>query len=375
MQVNDADLRPLRSTAGAASGAPLPLRMKSRVSLAAGAMTLDDIDAKVGGSSVRGRLAVGDAAPRRIDGAIEADVADVPALLGRAIGLQPQTSAKNTAWNWSSEPFGAGLLGKFAGRVTLKVARADVLSQVTARQFNAALRLGKDELSLEDVTAELAGGRLSGGIVFRSGDDGLTSRLKVSLAGADMTTLLAWTTRPAVGGSLDLVADLTGTGLSPVALVGSLKGSVKIVLADGKIAGLDARVFDVITRAVDQGLVVDTGRISDLARKSLPNGQFIFEARGIRVADCLGSARTFRCVSRGQRLRTVRHRNTRSHRRVARYTTYAIGPQRACRTSPKNFRVVERTFDGAHARRRRIGTERMAHATVHRKSDQTTACD
>ena len=274
LQVNDADLRPLRSTAGAASGAPLPLRMKSRVSLAAGAMTLDDIDAKVGGSSVRGRLALGDAAPRRIDGAIEADVANVPALLGRAIGLQPQTSAKNTAWNWSSEPFGAGLLGKFAGRVTLKVARADVLPQVTARQFNAALRLGKDELSLEDVTAELAGGRLSGGIVFRSGDDGLTSRLKVSLAGADMTTLLAWTTRPAVGGSLDLVADLTGTGLSPVALVGSLKGSVKIVLADGKIAGLDARVFDVITRAVDQGLVVDTGRISDLAGKSLPNGQF-----------------------------------------------------------------------------------------------------
>lgn len=92
-----------------------------------------------------------------------------------------------------------------------------------------------------------------------------------------MTTLLAWTTRPAVGGSLDLVADLTGTGLSPVALVGSLKGSVKIVLADGKIAGLDARVFDVITRAVDQGLVVDTGRISDLARKSLPNGQFILK--------------------------------------------------------------------------------------------------
>ena len=103
-------------------------------------------------------------APRRIDGAIEADVADVPALVGRAIGLQPQTSAKNTAWNWSSEPFGAGLLGKFAGRVTLKVARADVLPQVTARQFNAHCALGKDELSLEDVTAELAGGRLSGRI-------------------------------------------------------------------------------------------------------------------------------------------------------------------------------------------------------------------
>src|SRR4029078_3922449 len=48
----------------------------------------------------------------------------------------------------------------------------------------------------------------------------------------------------------------------------------KIMLADAKLSSLDARVFDVVTRAVDQGLVVDNGRISDLAGKSLSNGQF-----------------------------------------------------------------------------------------------------
>ena len=50
------------------------------------------------------------------------------------------------------------------------------------------------------------------------------------------------------------MADVGGTGLSPVALVGSLKGSGKIVLADGQIAGLDPHTFDAVTRAVDQGL-------------------------------------------------------------------------------------------------------------------------
>jgi large subunit ribosomal protein L24 len=237
-------------------------------------MTFDDIDAKIAGSSVRGRLAVGDATPRRIDGAIEADVADVPALVAHAIGLQPQAPGKDAAWNWSGEPFGAGLRGAFTGRLALKVARVDVLQQLTARQFNAALRFANNELSLEDITGDVAGGRLSGRILFRTADDGLTSQVKVSLSSANAATLFAWTPRPSAAGSLNLTADLTGTGLSPIALVGSLKGSGKIVLADAKLFSLDTRVFDVITRAVDRGLVVDNGRISDLAGKSLTNGQF-----------------------------------------------------------------------------------------------------
>ena len=270
LQINEADLKPLRSTAGG----PLPLRMKSRVSIAAGTTTFDDIEAKVAGSSIRGRLAVSEATPRRIDGAIEVDVADVPALIARAIGLQPQASGKDAAWNWSGEPFGAGLFGTFTGRLAVKVARAEVLPQLTARQFNAALRLANNELSLDDIAGDVAGGRLSGRILFRSADDGVTSQLKVSLSGANAATLFAWIPRPSVAGSLNLATDLTGTGLSAIALVGSLKGSGKIVLTDAKLFSLDPRVFDVIARAVDQGLVIDNGRISDLAGKSLINGQF-----------------------------------------------------------------------------------------------------
>jgi hypothetical protein len=251
--------------------------MKSRVSIAAGTTTFDDIEAKVAGSSIRGRLAVGEATPRRIDGAIEVDVADVPALIARAIGLQPQASGKDTAWNWSGEPFGAGLFGTFTGRLAVKVARAEVLPQLTARQFNAALRLANNELSLDDIAGDVAGGRLSGRILFRSADDGLTSQLKVSLSGANAATLFAWIPRPSVAGSLDLATDLTGTGLSAVALVGSLKGSGKIALTDAKLFSLDPRVFNVISRAVDHGLVIDNGRISDLAGKSLINGQFFLK--------------------------------------------------------------------------------------------------
>ena len=198
--------------------------MKSRVSLAAGTMTFDDIDAKIAGSSVRGRLAVGDATPRRIDGAIEADVVDLPALVARAIGLQSQAAGRNAVWNWSDEPFGSGLVGAFTGRACTQSCSRGCPAAIAGTSVQRWLRLANNELSLDDVTGDMAGGRLTGRILFRNADDGLTSQLKASLSGANAATLFAWTPRPSVTGSLDLTAALTGTGLSPIALVGSLKG-------------------------------------------------------------------------------------------------------------------------------------------------------
>ncbi|HEX9072696.1 MAG TPA: AsmA family protein, partial [Pseudolabrys sp.] len=77
LQVMKADLRPLQP-AGAVSSS---LQMTSRVAIVGSAVTFDYIDAKLAGSSIRGRLAVDNASPRRIDGMLEADAADVPALI------------------------------------------------------------------------------------------------------------------------------------------------------------------------------------------------------------------------------------------------------------------------------------------------------
>jgi large subunit ribosomal protein L24 len=95
----------------------------------------------------------------------------------------------------------------------------------------------------------------------------------MSLTRADVASLLSTAARPPVTGSLDLTAEAEGTGLSPIALIGSLKGSGKIVLSNGRMTGLDSRSFDVITRAVDQGLPIETGRVSDVVGKSLEGGQ------------------------------------------------------------------------------------------------------
>ena len=270
LRVGAADLRPLRWPTGAVNA--LPMQMTSRVTMTGGAVKFDAIDAKLAGSGIRGRLAVDDASPHQIDGAIESDTADIPVLLARAIGLPLQAAATGSAWGLSSDPFGGGVLGKLSGKVALKVERARILAQMTARALKTNLRFSKDEFALEDVVGELAGGRLSGGMAFHSAEDGLATRARLSLTRADVASLLSTAARAAVTGSLDLAAEVEGAGLSPITLIGSLKGSGKVALTNAQLAGLDARSFNVVARAVDQGLPIETSRVSDLVGKSLDGG-------------------------------------------------------------------------------------------------------
>ena len=101
----------------------------------------------------------------------------------------------------------------------------------------------------------------------------MTARAAILLAGADAAALWPSAARSPIRGSLGLTAEVNGAGLSPVALIGSLKGNGKIVLTNAQIAGLDPRTFDAVTRAVDQGLAIEPARISDLVGKSLDSGQ------------------------------------------------------------------------------------------------------
>jgi large subunit ribosomal protein L24 len=187
--------------------------------------------------------------------------------------LPVQPTRAGAAWNWSSEPFGAGMFGKFAGQVALKLKQVKLLPQLTASDINATLYLGKDDIELTDAAGHLAGGQLSGRMTFHSGDDGLTARAKISVTGADTSEFPFGAAQSPIRGFAAVTAEVEGTGLSPVALIGSLKGAGKVVLTDARIAGLDPRAFTTVIRAVDQGgIPIERGRISELAVKSLENG-------------------------------------------------------------------------------------------------------
>src|SRR5262249_37010191 len=66
--------------------------------------------------------------------------------------------------------------------------------------------------------------------------------------------------------------ELEGTGRSPVALIGSLKGGGKFSLQEGGVQRLDPAAFDAVIRNVDQGLQLDAARIRDRMEQALSSG-------------------------------------------------------------------------------------------------------
>ncbi len=292
LQVAKADLRPLRAAGMADSGEPLPFSLNSRVAIADRAISFSDVNARLGGAAIRGSLAFDGQMPRKVSGSLDADMIDAAPLIASAIGLPVMAGNSGSAsWAWSGEPFAAGLFGAFNGEIALKARQVALLPRLTAREFRANLRFDKGGLAIDDATGDVSGGRLAGQLSFRSAEDGVKAHGKILLTGVDVASLLPSGARPPVTGSLALSADVEGSGLSPVALIGSLQGSGKIALNDGQLAGLDPRAFDAVTRAVDQGLPIDASRISDAVGKALESGQLAVKHADGTLAVSAGQVR------------------------------------------------------------------------------------
>jgi large subunit ribosomal protein L24 len=272
-----ADAGPLRGGARA----PLPVTFAGNVALTAKDVTLSDINATVAGATLRGKLGLTLPAPRRVHGEFETDTLDAPSLVMAAIGM-PSAANSGASWAWSSEPFAAGVLGDYGGQITLKARRAGLLPGLAARELRAAFHWGDNEIAFDDVSGDVAGGRLAGQVSFRSVDGGMKAHAKISLTGANAADMLSSGARPPVNGTLGFSVEADGAGMSPVALIGSLQGTGKITLTDAQLAGLDPRTFDAVTRAVDQGMPVDAARISNVVNKALESGRLtVRRAEGI----------------------------------------------------------------------------------------------
>jgi len=271
--------------------AALPVTFAGNIALTDQDLILSDINVTAAGAALRGKLSAALTAPHRLQGEIEADNIDAPTLIAAAIGMPAAANSGGTAWAWPGEPFAGGLFGDYGGQIAFKARRLDITPQLTARQFGATLRFGKDELSIDDMSGDVAGGQLAGQLSFQSAREGVKTHAKIALTGADATNLFGSGARPPVTGSLGLSVEIDGAGMSPAALIGSLQGSGKIDLTDAQLAGLDPRAFDAVTRAVDQGLAIDQARISDVVGKALASGRLTIKHAEGTIAVSAGQLR------------------------------------------------------------------------------------
>jgi uncharacterized protein involved in outer membrane biogenesis len=272
LKITNATVRSPRS--GGRPAEPLPASVTARLALSQATVRVSELTGTVAGASVRGRLELGvQQQPITVEGDFELGALDLPAAIAAAIGMPAQGAATagastNASGPWPAEPFEQALPG-LSGQVAVKVARLALTPKLAAQDVRGVLRFGDSELALQGMEGRLAGGQAAADLTFLRRTNGLSARTQLRLVGANAAELLP---EGSLSGRLTVEATAEGTGMSPVALVGSLVGSGSFTLENGRVMRLDPAAFDAVTRAVDQGLPIDAARIRDRADAALTRG-------------------------------------------------------------------------------------------------------
>jgi large subunit ribosomal protein L24 len=254
------DVVPLRFAWAGRAVQPPWSTLKADLVLAAGGVRLADLDGTLGGYAIKGNFGIALSVPPRLDGDISVAYLDLPAVIGAAVGF-PHSSG-STGGAWPADPFEAGVLGSLDGRITINAEQVALTSKLAAHGLRAVVALDGADLALKEIDGALAGGRLRGDLGFTRGEAGVVAHGHLDLADVDAGELLGGGAAP-LSGKLAAVLDLTGSGRSPVALIGSLAGKGSVALRDGGIARMNPGAFDIVARAVDRGLPIDAVRIGE----------------------------------------------------------------------------------------------------------------
>ncbi|MGN6461939.1 MAG: AsmA family protein, partial [Pseudolabrys sp.] len=269
--VKEADLRPLFGVSQSVLA-----RFSGDMTLAKDRLTLASATGTVAGANLRGRAAIGRALPHSIDAYIDADDINAAAIVAALTGW-PEAAVRGDAqsnlWAWPVDPFARGLAADYRGKVVLRSQRAAVTPAWLMRELRATLTLGDAEAKITDLSGGVSGGRVAGTVSLQRGGEGLRADVQMKLTDADAAMLLPAAARPPVSGRVGLDVALTGTGLSPNALVGSLAGSGKVVVDGAQFGALDPHAFEAVMRAADRGLPLDAIRVRDFMSKALDGGQ------------------------------------------------------------------------------------------------------
>ena len=233
-------------------------------------VNLNRFTGAIGTNKVQGKLFVGFGAPLRLDGNIEVDRIDVPAAFAMLVGLPVEKIRVGDTW--SLEPF-AAVTSAYSGRIDIKTGRAQLGQKFTAQALRGALQFSDSKVSFEVYSSEVAGGKMVGEVAFFSSPEGLSTLSYFDLSGAKAAQVIPSAGKPPITGTMSLQATVEGSGLTPAAFVGSLRGNGRITIEDGEFAGLNPNVFNALTQAVDFGIQADTRQIRDFVSIMLDRGR------------------------------------------------------------------------------------------------------
>jgi large subunit ribosomal protein L24 len=272
-----ADLKALRRPGGEA----IAIDVAGRLAVDGSKVDVTGLKGSVAGSVLGGQLTLALGRPLSVDGRIDAERVDMSALLGLALGLP----ANNRTTGWMPDPFAVAPPAEVVGRVAFTAKAATLASALAAEDVRGRLVLEPGAAHLESIEGRLAQGRLKGDARMQIGTGGATLNADVTLTDAELGRLMSMPGRP--NGRFTLQLQAAGSGRSPAALVGALRGGGTLTIDALQVPGLDPNAIATSVRAADQGVSIDTIRIGDVVGAALDRGALSvpFIGGGFTIAD------------------------------------------------------------------------------------------
>ncbi|KRR03501.1 hypothetical protein CQ12_26120, partial [Bradyrhizobium jicamae] len=264
LKVGRADFAPLLDLKPADTLAQ-NIGLSSRVQLAGNRLTFDDLDSSIGGSRLRGRVAVTLGEEKEIEGEVGAEQLALAPAFALALGA---------AGHDPGEPLGTGLAKGWRGRIAFQALRGLLPGGSELQPVSGVVRSDGRALTFDDIKARIGGGDVAASVDARPGDNGITVNASVQLSGVDGTAL-RYRNLAMPAGRASMQMTLTSQGRSASALAGALSGNGTLTLEAARIAGLDPRAFEAAVRANDSGQAKDDARLKQIVEAALPAGALV----------------------------------------------------------------------------------------------------
>lgn len=274
------------------ASAPLPASLAAKLALSSEAVRLEELSGDIAGRSLTGRLTLPLDAAQPLDGAVR--LAELPVSTLAGLMFSPDAVARSGGPGiWPDIGFGASPLRGLSGRIDVAADRAPLAGGHVATGAKFRLKLRRDRVALEDISAEFEGGRLTGSASVARSEGDASLNLALQLDGIRAERL---TGQDADGAPLTGLADLKleaqGTGKTFSGLAGALTGAGVVTLRDGALKRLDVAAIDKVEPEVEAGLALEAPKVAEAIARGLDGADLAISRATAPFTISAGVART-----------------------------------------------------------------------------------
>jgi hypothetical protein len=269
---------------------PTPADLTAKLTANPDGTRLEAISGMIGDRRIAGALSVPADVRKGFSGDLSFDRGSLSELAALAFGPDALGRSADRRSLWPSAAFGPSPLRGLTGRVNMALAEADLAPNRTARDVRFALVAKPNGLAIENLSADVEGGRLTGvASVGRQNADASVT-LDVALKGARAEQVIG--APSSLKGEIEIMLQAQATGRSIAGLIASLNGAGSATIAKGAIAGLDPAAVGRIEPQVEAGLALDAARVADAVDRGLGSGELELARAALPFTIAAGSLRS-----------------------------------------------------------------------------------